>query len=61
MNSNQHVLNNVNLSSQETKIAKLENDLKNWNIPNEPFKKIYEIGSFSIIELRRLSLRSPPK
>ncbi|XP_070046694.1 uncharacterized protein [Nicotiana tomentosiformis] len=50
MNSNQHVLNNVNLSFQATKIAKFETDLQNWNISNEPFKKIYEIGSCSFIK-----------
>ncbi|KAG5592664.1 hypothetical protein H5410_043178 [Solanum commersonii] len=32
-----------------TKIAKLENDLQNWNIPEEPFKKIYHLGNFSFI------------
>ncbi|XP_070034473.1 uncharacterized protein [Nicotiana tomentosiformis] len=50
MNQNQHVLNRVNLSSAATKIAKLETDLQNWNIPNEPFKKIYELENFSFVK-----------
>ncbi|KAK4728986.1 hypothetical protein R3W88_021974 [Solanum pinnatisectum] len=49
MDKNQHILNNINLSSQATKIAKVENDLQNWSIPEETFKKIYQIGNFSWI------------
>ncbi|KAG5576343.1 hypothetical protein H5410_056477 [Solanum commersonii] len=49
MENNQNILNSINLSSQSTKIAKLENDLQNWSIPEEPFKKIYHLGNFSYL------------
>ena len=49
MDKNQNILNKINISSQSTKIAKIENDLQNWSIPEEPFKKIYQLGNFSFL------------
>ncbi|PHU04683.1 Polyadenylate-binding protein RBP47B [Capsicum chinense] len=45
-----HVKNTVNLSSQATPIATIENDLQNWSIPEESFNTIYQIGKFSFLK-----------
>ncbi|KAM3198755.1 hypothetical protein P3L10_034506 [Capsicum annuum] len=47
---NSHVKNTVNLSSQATPIAIIENDLQNWSIPEESFNTIYQIGKFSFLK-----------
>ena len=50
MNSNNHIKNTINLSSQVTQITNIENNLQNWSIPEEPFKTIYQIGKFSFLK-----------
>ncbi|PHT26901.1 hypothetical protein CQW23_33494 [Capsicum baccatum] len=50
LNMNSHIKNTVNLSSQATPIATIENDLQNWSIPEESFNTIYQIGKFSFLK-----------
>ncbi|KAG5571278.1 hypothetical protein H5410_061044 [Solanum commersonii] len=57
MENNQHTLNIVNFSSQPTKIAELQNDLQNWNIPEEPFKKIHHLGNLCLITRHNIKTR----
>ncbi|KAG5605965.1 hypothetical protein H5410_027457 [Solanum commersonii] len=42
------------MDKQEAKIVKLENDLQNWSIPEEPYKKIYHLGNFSYLTRRNI-------
>ena len=46
----QTLINSNNLSAVATKIAKVENDLQNWNIPREPFRSIYNTGKFDFVK-----------
>ena len=48
--TNQNTINSINISATSNKIAKIESDLQNWNIPRESFKKVYKTGHFDFIK-----------
>ena len=48
--TNQNVINSVNISAISSKIAKIESDLQNWNIPKESFNRVYQTRHFDFVK-----------